>query len=104
MFSWRTILFSWRTSNIFLRKICISLDFFVTLPHKCNEYEKTYLHLCSADGAGRLSGKEPVNNCYAIGCRQHLHLSVYQDALREGAGTLPGTHRHCRDEGYDDRR
>ena len=26
MFSWRTILFSWRTSNIFLRKICISLD------------------------------------------------------------------------------
>ena len=65
MFSWRTILFSWRTSNIFLRKICISLDFFVTLSHKCNEYEKTYLHLCSADGAGRLSGKEPVNNCYA---------------------------------------
>ena len=55
MFSWRTILFSWRTSNIFLRKICISLDFFVTLPHKCNEYEKNYLNLCNTDGAGCLS-------------------------------------------------
>ena len=101
------IYFAW--SEIFLHKIFGRFDrkhylctqeMFIRL----NTYETTCFRLCSADGAVCLSGKESANSRYGIGCRQHLHRSVYQDALREGAGTLPGTHRHCRDEGYDDRR